>query len=159
MARRKLVIHGALLVVVLVALASFAALWVDLNRATATYGIEQIAPSDGVLCPGDTLTYKVSARTETVPAVLEIVETWCETGETGLCSIRLTTVNHLAVAGYRDVMTIARKVIPNDPFFKPGKSYELHHVAKNGTESAYVVPFQIGAACAEDGTQGGSGGN
>lgn len=157
MAQRKYLIHLMLLLAMVASFISALVLVRDYRQVSAHYGVETVDAEKPVVCPGQEITYRVRAISEKIPVILEIVESWCEAEKTGRCSIRLTTVQHLAVARPHDVTAISARIVPDDPFFQPGKAYELHHVTKNGREAAYVVEFAIGADCPPGGSESGGG--
>lgn len=154
MAQRKYLIHLMLLLAMVASFISALVLVRDYRQVSAHYGVETIGADIPEVCPGDAITYRVSAITEKLPVILEIAESWCEAEATGRCSIRLTTLQHLAVAHPHNVSTLSTRIVPDDPFFQPGRPYELHHVTKNGREAAYVVAFRIGADCPPGGANG-----
>lgn len=125
MAQRKHVIPLVLLAIALTAsVVSAAVLLRDYRQVSAHYGIESV-DANATVCPGQPISYTVLAVTEKLPAVLEIVESWCEAETTGRCSLRLTTVQHLAVARPHAVAARTFRIVPDDPFFQPGKKIRV----------------------------------
>lgn len=64
---------------------------VDLRSRPVAYSVERIPAMFDQLCPGDTMRYEVSLSVTQVPVILEITESWCRTGEGGICARALTT--------------------------------------------------------------------
>jgi len=145
--RRVIVVLVICLTVLVVGLANMAQ---DIAAKPVAYGIEIITPLETDLCPGDTLRYRVTVDVVEIPTVLTIVETWCETGNDGMCSAALSRSYQLPLLEERRIEAIAERVVPATPFIRPGETYEFWHAAVNGSTTGYrVKPIRIRMDCDE----------
>ena len=152
--------------IVILALALVAVAWVvyamvaDFRSRPVSYSVERIRPMFDQLCPGDTMRYEVSLSVTQVPVVLEITETWCRTGEAGICARALTTTYTVPVLEPRAVYSIANRTVPESDFFRPGDQVEMLHATTDGDNvTGYIVgPVTIRDNCGER-PEGGAGGN
>jgi len=145
--RRVIVVLVICLTVLVVGLANMAQ---DIAARPVAYGIEIITPLETDLCPGDTLRYPVTVDVIEIPTVLTIVETWCETGNDGMCSAALSRSYQLPLLEERRIEAIAERVVPATPFIRPGETYEFWHAAVNGSTTGYrVKPIRIRMDCDE----------
>lgn len=139
--------------VILVVLIGFltASLWGIIRTSTeasaVVFGVERTTPNEPDYCPGDTMTYTVTVSVDH-PAVLEITETWCEKGIEGRCSASLSRTWKQAALEPRLFTAEASRRIPDDPFFRPGGTYQLYHAVIDGRPAWYIVDnIHIGADC------------
>lgn len=112
---------------------------VDLRSRPLTYHIEYAQPVNPYLCPGDTLRYEVQVEVVEVPAVLTVVESWCEADIGGVCNQATTREYRLGVLRPRQVYALANRIMPDTPFFRPGQEYELWHTTTTTTNNGTVV--------------------
>lgn len=120
----------------------------DISRQAVKFEQHVIYPDAEAYCPGDVMTYDVAVSVAEVPVLLTITETWCEKGLTGRCSAALSRSWNQAVLEPRQVASKAQRRIPADPFFLPGGTYQLYHLAKNGKPDWYIVDdIKIGDSC------------
>lgn len=123
---------------------------VDLRSRPVAYTVQHIQPVNQHLCPGDALRYEVSLSVTQVPVILEITESWCRSGLSGICARALTTTYNVPVLEPRAVYTIANRIVPESDFFRPGDVIEFHHATTDGDRvTGYVVgPVTIRDDCA-----------
>lgn len=152
--RRVVVVLVVCLTVLGVGLVSMAQ---DIAAKPVAYGIEVITPFNPDVCPGDVLRYPLVVDVVEIPTVLSVVETWCQAGVNGICSIGLSRSYQLPLLDYRHLETVVERIVPATPFIEPGQEYEFWHAAVNGSTTGYrVKPIRIKTDCAEGGGQGGN---
>lgn len=126
---------------------------VDLRSRPVAYTVQQIQPVNAQLCPGDALRYEVSLAVTQVPVILEITESWCRVGLSGICSRALTTTYSVPILEPRAVYTMANRIIPESDFFQANDMIEFWHATTDGERvTGYVVgPVTIRDNCKKPG--------
>ena len=142
-----------MIVILLLALAAVAwvvyAMVVDFRSRPVRYSVERIPAMFDQLCPGDTVRYEVNLAVTQVPIVLEITESWCRVGKSGICARALANTYAVPMLEPRVVYTIANRILPESDFFRPGDQVELWHATTDGVRvKGYIVgPVTIRDDC------------
>lgn len=142
------------------ALGLFAVLTIPLIQREANELVVYVGPdltpllaTDGVLCPGDELTYNISVTVTKANAIVTVYESWCTPGL--FCPYGLGFEESIVgpdEPGGAAFSGVARRIVPDLP---PGQ-WELRHrnkteTAHNGvlrtTFSGYRVPFTVPVGC------------
>lgn len=146
---RKRRIISILLIIILVFLAVGVSGAARSLRAQAVdFAVEVIQPDAEAYCPGDVVTYDVDVRVTHYPAIVQITESWCEKGLTGRCSAALSRTWNQVILEPRHITGKAVRRLPVDPFFRPGKVYQMYHATIDGNLEWYILDnIRIGETC------------